>query len=255
VDRTVRIGDREVTRIGLGTNRLRGGRANGSFLTDATGAGLQFIDTAHVYTHGKSERTIGRALAPFADDLVVATKGGYQAGGGRGELRADVEESLERLGVDSIHLYYLHRVHPDLPIEEAMGVLGEYRDSGHIRHVGVSAVSVEQIAAAREVVEIAAVQNAYNLARREHEEVVDYCEREDIVFVPYYPLRGDGPPALTEIAARHDATPSQIKLAWLLRRSPVVAPIPGTLSLDHLNENLAALDIELSDEEFETLGP
>jgi len=251
--RTVRIGDSEVTRIGLGTNRLRSSRANRSFLTDAVAVGLRFIDTAHVYTHGKSERTIGRALAPFADALVVATKGGYQAGGA-GELRADLEQSLERLGVDSIHLYYLHRVHPSLPVEEAMTVLGEYRDGGRIRHIGVSAVTVEQVEAARAVVEIAAVQNAYNLGRREHDDVVDYCDREGIVFVPYYPLRDDGPPALPEIAARHDATPNQIKLAWLLRRSPLIAPIPGTLSLEHLTENLASLEIELSDDEFEELG-
>jgi pyridoxine 4-dehydrogenase len=253
VDRTVRIGDREVTRIGLGTNRLRSTKGNRSFLTAAVAAGLQFIDTAHVYTHGKSERAIGRALAPFGDDLVVATKGGYRAGGGSRELREHVEESLERLGVESIHLYYLHRVHPDLPIEEAMRVLGQYRDSGRIGHIGVSAVSVEQIESARGVVEIAAVQNAYNLADRKHDDVIDYCEREGIVFVPYYPLHGEGSPALAKIAERHGATPNQIKLAWLLRRSVLMAPIPGTLALDHLNENLDALDIELSDEEFEEL--
>jgi pyridoxine 4-dehydrogenase len=254
MDRTVRIGEREVTRIGLGTNRLRNTEENRSFLKAAVAAGLRLIDTAHVYTSGESEQTIGRALASFGDELVVATKGGYEAGGGTERLRAQLEESFERLGVENIYLYYLHRVHPDLPIEEAMSLFTRYGDGGRIGHVGLSAVSVEQIETAREVAEIAAVQNSYNLAERKNDDVIDYCEREGIVFVPYYPLHGDGPPALLEIAERHDATPNQIKLAWLLRRSPVMAPIPGTLSLGHLKENLGAVDIELSDEEFEELG-
>jgi pyridoxine 4-dehydrogenase len=252
--RTVALGDREVTRVGLGTNRLRNTAENRAFLEAAADAGLGFVDTAHVYTSGESERTIGEALAPFGDDLVVATKGGYNEGGGAEKLRSELEQSLESLRVEAIYLYYLHRVHTDLPIDEAMGVLREYRDAGHIRHIGVSAVTVEQVEKAREVVEVAAVQNEYNLAERDDDDVVDYCEGEEIAFVPYYPLHADAPPALGEIAARHDATPNQVKLAWLLRRSPVIAPIPGTLSLGHLRENLGALALELSDEEFAALS-
>jgi aryl-alcohol dehydrogenase-like predicted oxidoreductase len=168
-------------------------------------------------------------------------------------LQAEIEESLRRLGTDSIGLYYLHRVDPDTPIEQSLTAIKEYCDRGKIRHVGISEVSVEQIERARQVVPIAAVQNHYNLTERKHEAVVDHCARENIVFVPFFPLKGDGGRALTEIAARHGATPSQITLAWLLRRSPAMLPIPGTLSLAHLQENLAALEIELTDAEFEEL--
>jgi aryl-alcohol dehydrogenase-like predicted oxidoreductase len=157
------------------------------------------------------------------------------------------------LRTDVIPLYYLHRVHPDTPLEDSLAAIKEYRDRGTIRHVGLSQVGIDQIERAREVVPIAAVQNHYNLSERGYEDVVDHCAREGIVFVPYFPLRGDGGPAVAEIAERHGASPAQITLAWLLRRSPTTLPIPGTLSLGHLEENLAALDIELSEEEFETL--
>ena len=184
----------------------------------------------------------------------MATKGGYRPGEGRAEvLRAQIEQSLHSLRTDTIALYYLHRVDPETPLEESLATIKEYVERGAIRHVGVSEVSVDQIERARTVVPITAVQNHYNLSERRHEDVVDYCEREGIVFVPYFPLRGDAGPALHEIAERHGATPSQITLAWLLRRSPVMLPIPGTLSIGHLRENLAALDIELSDAEFEAL--
>jgi pyridoxine 4-dehydrogenase len=252
--RTVTLGDREITRIGLGTNRLTNTPENREFLKSAAATELNLIDTAHVYTSGDSEEAIGEALAPFGDDLVVATKGGYHAGGGAEELHAQLEQSFERLGVDTITLYYLHRVHDDLPIADAMAIFKRYRDAGRIGHVGLSEVSVEQIEQAREMVAVAAVQNQYNLAERKWDEVVDYCAAEGIVFVPFYPLRPEGPPALDEIAEAHGATPNQVKLAWLLRRARVVAPIPGTLSLDHLKENFAALDLELSDEEFERLS-
>ena len=243
-----------LVRIGLGTNRLTDTLENRSFLQAAVHTDLNFIDTAHLYTGGESEPTIGAALAPFADDLVVGTKGGYNAGGGLEGLRAELEESFERLRVETIPLYYPHRVHPDLEVEQAMGLLKEYRDAGRITHIGLSDVTVEQIERARSVVPVAVVQNEYSLAERKHDDVVDYCDEHGIVFVPFFPLHGEDPPAMAEIAERHGATPGQIRLAWLLKRSPIVVPIPGTLSLEHLKENLAALEIELSDDEFQTLA-
>ena len=253
--KTASIGDRDVARIGLGTNRLRHTRENVAFIKAAVGAGLQMIDTAHLYTGGESEETIGEALSPFPEHIVVATKGGF-GGAGRGRpevLRAEIEESLRRLRTDILYLYYLHRVDPLTPIEESLGAIKEYRDRGHIRFVGVSEVTVEQLERARSVVPIAAVQNEYNLSQRRYDAVVDYCTREKIPFVPFYPLGAAAGPALQEIARRHRATPQQVMLAWLLRRSPMMRPIPGTLSLDHLQQNLAALKIELTDAEFGSL--
>lgn len=251
----LRLGDTEVPRIGLGTNRLRNTPENIAFLNEAVAAGLRHIDTAHLYTGGESEAVIGAAFSPVPDGLVIATKGGYNPGEGRPEvLRAQIEESLRRLRTDSIELFYLHRVDPETPLEEGVGVIKEYRDGGKIRHVGISQVGIDQIERARAVVPIAAVQNHYNLSERRYEDVVDHCAAEGIVFVPFFPLRGDGGRALAEIAERHNATRVQITLAWLLKRSPAMLPIPGTLSLEHLKENLAALEIELSDHEFEALG-
>jgi pyridoxine 4-dehydrogenase len=252
--RTLTVAGTEVTRIGLGTNRLTSTPGHHAFLREAVETGLALIDTAHVYTGGDSERAIGEALSPAPDGLVVATKGGYSGKGSPGALRAQIEQSLESLRTDAIDLYYLHRVDPQTPLEVSLGTIAEYREAGKIREVGISAVDVEQIEAARQVVPIAAVQNHYNVAERGSDEVVDYCEENGIVFVPYYPLKGDEPPALAEIARGHDATPAQIALAWLLRRSPAMLPIPGTLSAGHLRENLGALDIELDDGEFEALG-
>ena len=250
----LRLGDTELTRIGLGTNRLKNTPENVSFIREAIDAGVGLIDTAHVYSSGESEQTIGAALSPVPEGRVVATKGGYQPGTGRPDaLRSQIEESLRRLRTQTIDLYYLHRVDPETPLEDSLGAIKEYRDAGKIRHVGISEVGIEQIEQARDVVPIAAVQNEYNLSERKYDDVVDYCAREDIVFVPFYPLHADAP-AADEIASSHDATPTQIVLAWLLRRSPTMLPIPGTLSLDHLRENLGALDIELTGEEFEALG-
>jgi pyridoxine 4-dehydrogenase len=250
--RTSRLGDTEVARIGLGTNRLTNTPEHVAFVKEAVAAGVSLIDTAHTYTGGESEATIGAALSPIPDGCVVATKGGWN--GARAEvLRAEIEESLRRLGTDSIALYYLHRVDPETPIEESLAVVKEYRDSGKIRQVAVSNVRVEEIERARQVVPIAAVQNRFSLIERTHDDVVDYCAREGVAFVAYFPLRGAGGPALADIAERHGATQEQIALAWLLKRSPTVLPIPGTLSVAHLKENLAALDIELSDAEFHAL--
>jgi pyridoxine 4-dehydrogenase len=251
--RTLTVAGREVARIGLGTNRLTPTPENHAFLREAVEAGLGMIDTAHVYTGGDSERTIGEALSAKDEDLVVATKGAYSGSGSPEELRAQIDQSLESLRTDPIDLYYLHRVHRETGLEESLGAIADYREAGKIKEVGISAVSVEQVEAARKVVPIAAVQNHYNLTERSSDEVVDYCEENGIVFVPYYPLKFDGSPTLTEIARSHDAAPAQIALAWLLRRSPVMLPIPGTLSIEHLRENLGALEIELADEEFEAL--
>jgi aryl-alcohol dehydrogenase-like predicted oxidoreductase len=250
----LRLGARTLTRIGLGTNRLTETPKNVEFVREAACTGVNMIDTAHTYTKGESEETIGRALSPIPEGCVVATKGGYGVAEARPEaLRAQIEESLRRLRSQRIALYYLHRLHSDVPLEQSLAVLAEYRDAGKIEHVGVSEASVEQVERARAVVAIDAVQNHYNLTERRHEEVVDYCAAAGIIFVPFFPLRGRRPPELAEIASRHQATPAQITLAWLLRRSPTMLPIPGTLSLAHLRENLGAFEIELTESEFQAL--
>ena len=248
------LGGTTLTRIGLGTNRLTNTPQNVEFVREALAAGVNMIDTAHIYTGGESEATLGEAVSAGAPDRVVATKGGFSAEEADPDaLRAQIAESLRRLRSERIDLYYLHRIHAEVPLEQTMSVLAEQHDAGRIGHVGISEVSVEQIERARAIVPIEAVQNHYNLTERRHEEVVDYCAGAGIIFVPYFPLRGGGPPELDEIATRHGATPSQIILAWLLRRSPAMLPIPGTLSLAHLRENLGALEIVLTDAEFQTL--
>jgi aryl-alcohol dehydrogenase-like predicted oxidoreductase len=220
----------DVPRVGLGTNRLKTTPEHVAFVREAVSAGVRHIDTAHLYSGGDSERAIGEALgdgAAAGEGVLVATKGGYRAGEGRPEvLRSQIEQSLRSLRTKAIGLYYLHRVDPETPLEESLGEIKDHVDRGAIRHVGISEVGVEQIERARQVVDIAAVQNRYNVADRGHDDVVDYCEREGLAFVPYFPLGGDGDP--------------EEQLAWLLRRSPVILPIPGTLSIDHLRDNLAA---------------
>jgi len=251
----MKVGDVEVGRIGLGTNRLTRTPANVAFIKAAIAAGVRMIDTAHLYTDGQSEETIGTALSPMPEGCVVATKGGF-GGAGRGRpevLRAEIEESLRRLRTDRIALYYLHRVDPQTPLEESLGTIREHVDKGVIRHVGISQVDIDQVERARRIVPIVAVQNQYNLTERGSDAVIDYCAAEGILFVPFFPLRGDGGAALAAIAKRHRATSRQIVLAWLLRRSPAMLPIPGTLSLEHLKENLAAEKIQLTDAEFESL--
>jgi len=252
---TLKLGDdTEVARIGLGTNRLTDTGVNVAFVQDAVTVGVTHIDTAYSYTQGDSEKTIGDALSRIDGAVTVATKGGYQRGEGHPEvLRTQIEQSLRCLHTETIALYYLHRVDPETPLEVSLAEIKEYRDRGRIKHVGLSEVSVEQIERARKIVPIASVQNHYNLSERRWEDVVDYCAREGIVFVPFFPLRGEGGRPLAEIAKRHGATPEQITLAWLLRRSPTMLPIPGTLSLEHLRENLAAADVELTDAEVDAL--
>ncbi len=252
----MKLGDYDVERIGLGTNRLTHTPGHVEFIKAAVAAGVQLIDSAHSYTGGQSEETIGEALSPVPEGVVVATKGGI-GGAGRGRpevLHAEIEQSLRSLRTKKIALYYLHRVDPETPLEASLAAIREHVDRGEIQHVGVSEMTVQQIERARKVVDVAAVQNHYNLEERKYDDVVDYCAAEGIVFVPFFPLRAEGKPAVRDIARRHKATPSQIKLAWLLRRSPVMLPIPGTLTMEHLRENLAALDIELTDAEFSALA-
>jgi pyridoxine 4-dehydrogenase len=250
---TLRIGDTEVPRIGLGTNRLQDTADHAAFVRDAVAAGIRHIDTARLYSQGRSEAAIGAALGSGRPDgVVVATKGGYHDGR-PATIAREIEESLRQLRCDHIDLYYLHRVHDDVAIEDSLEAIVRERDRGRIAHIGVSNVDLAQLARARAVTEIAAVQNHYNLAHREHDDVLDLCGAEGIAFVPYFPLR-DETPALRDVAARHDATPAQVALAWLLHRSPAMLPIPGTLSIEHVRENLAALELELSDDDIAALG-
>jgi pyridoxine 4-dehydrogenase len=250
----VNLCDIELTRIGLGTNRLTNTQRNQALVRAAVDAGVNFIDTAHLYTDGESEQTIGAALGAPHDGVVVATKGGYR-NGHPDVLRAEFEESLERLGTDRVDLYYLHRVDAAVELETSLEAIKEYRAAGQIREVGLSSVSVAQVERARQVLPIAAVQNHFNLNERAGgEDVIDYCTEQGMLFVPYYPLQGKPSPVLEQIAQRHGATPTQITLAWLLKRSPVVLPIPGTLRLEHVRENLGALDVKLTDEDFKALA-
>jgi len=252
----LRFGNVEVGRIGLGTNRLRDTNDHVSFIRAAADAGVQMIDTAHLYTGGESEKAIGRALSTSRPDVVIATKGGY-GGAGRGRpevLRAEIEQSLVSLRTERIALYYLHRVDPETPIEESLGAIKEYIDRGAIDRVGVSKVDIPLIERARKVVPIAAVQNEYNIDERDSDDVVDYCAREGIIFVPYYPLHVEARRGLRETVRRHQATPRQVMLAWLLKRSAAMLPIPGTLSLAHLEENIAALSLDLSGSEFDAIA-
>src|SRR5215210_1699728 len=247
------LGDIPMRRIGLGTNRLTNTPESVAFIREAVEAGINMIDTAYVYTRGESEAAIGSALSPIPEGCVLATKGGYDSG--RPDvLQRQIEESMRRLRTDRIGLYYLHRLDPETPLEESLATIEDFRRTGSVGYVGLSNVGVEQIERARAVTPIAAVQNHFNLSERQHDQVVDYCAEEGIVFVPYFPLRGEARPEVAEIAQHHGATPAQAMLAWLLRRSTTMLPIPGSLSIDHVRENLAALELELTDREFETLA-
>lgn len=254
---SVSLGGRRVARIGLGTNRLKNTPESVAFIRAAVDAGVQMIDTAHLYTKGESEQAIGRALSPAPDGVIVATKGGHFGYGSPGTpevLQREIEQSLKSLQTERIALYYLHRVDPNVPIEESLGAIKEYVDRGQIEQVGISEVDIPTIERARKVVPIAAVQNHYNLEERKYDDVVDYCEREQIAFLPFFPLKAEPSGAVKEIAKRHHATTAQVMLAWLLARSPAMLPIPGTLSLEHLKENLAATTLELSSAEIGQLG-
>jgi aryl-alcohol dehydrogenase-like predicted oxidoreductase len=264
-------GDLTVNRLGYGAMRITGDGIWGEpkdpakarkVLQRALELGVNFIDTADSYGPEVSERLIAEALHPYPDGLVIATKGGLTRSGpgqwapvGRAEyLRQCVEMSLRRLRVDCIDLYQLHRIDPKVPAEESLGALKKLQQAGKIRHVGLSEVSVEQIESARKILPIVSVQNEYNLANRKSEKVLDYCEKEGLGFIPWFPVAaGDlaKPGGVLDAAAkRHGATVAQLALAWLLHRSPVMLPIPGTSSEEHLEENVGAASVELSAEEW-----
>jgi pyridoxine 4-dehydrogenase len=267
-------GDLRVNRLGFGAMRITGKGIWGepenpeearAVLKRAVELGINLIDTADSYCPHVSERLIGETLHPYPEDLVIATKGGLLRDG-PGQWRRDArpehlreacEGSLKRLKLDCIDLYQLHRIDPRVPAEEPLGALAELREEGKIRHIGLSEVSVEQIQRAQQIVPIISVQNRYNFTDRDSEDVLDFCEREGIGFIPWFPLatgdlaRPGGP--LDEIATRYGASPGQVALAWLLWRSPVILPIPGTSSVEHLVENVAAASLELDEEEFAEL--
>ncbi len=260
-------GDMGVRRMGFGAMRITGegiwgdppdiGQAMAT-LRRVLELGVNFIDTASSYGPEVSERLIAEALYPYPDDLVIATKGGLvRPGPGRWEpdgrpehLRAACENSLRLLRLDQIPLYQLHRPDPRVPLEESLGALVQLKDEGKIRHIGISNVSEEQLRTAQRITPVVSVQNRYNVADRASEPVLDVCELEQITFLPWAPIQQAGSsPAVAEAAKRHDATPRQIVLAWLLARSPQMLPIPGTGSPEHAEANIAAASIELSSDE------
>ena len=254
-------GDLVVNRMGFGAMRVRGA-AGVDVLRRAVELGVDFLDTADIYGPEASELLIAEALHPYPDGLVIATKGGIRYEGreereydGRPEyIRAACDRSLKRLRLERIDLYQYHRVDPQVPIEESMGAFSELRAEGKIRHVGVSNVSVEKLERARSVVPVVSVQNRYSVLDRRNEDVLERCERDGIAFLPWYPLAAG---ALTDrldaVAAAHRATRAQVALAWLLQRSPVMLPIPGTSSRAHLEENVAAAALRLADDELRAL--
>ena len=263
--------DLPVHRLGFGAMRITGDGVWGppkdrkealAVLRRAIELGVNLIDTAESYGPHVSEDLIAEALHPYPNDLVIATKGGLDRPGpgqwtpnGKPEhLREELDGSLRRLRLARIDLWQLHRIDPAVPEEKQFETIQKFVREGKIRHVGLSEVTVEQIERARRFFAVVSVQNKYNLADREWENVLDHCERENIGFIPWFPLQtgklaSDGG-SLADVAKQHRATPAQVALAWLLKRSPVMLPIPGTSKVKHLDENMAAVTIELSDEEF-----
>jgi pyridoxine 4-dehydrogenase len=267
-------GDLEVNRLGYGTMQLTGEGVWGepddhdeaiAVLKRAARAGVNFIDTADSYGPEVAERLIHEALHPYSDDLVIATKAGLTRPGpgdwqpvGRPEyLRQQCELSLRRLGVETHDLFQLHRIDAKVPVAEQVGELAELQQEGKIRHIGLSEVDVDQLEEAQKTATIASVQNLFNLTARDAEPLLDHCEANDIAFIPWFPLatgkllEHGGP--LADIAKETGAEPSQLALAWLLKRSPVMLPIPGTSSVAHLDQNLGAAGLELTDEQFAAL--
>jgi pyridoxine 4-dehydrogenase len=267
-------GDLTVNRMGYGAMRITGDGIWGEpkdsegakkVLRRAVEAGVNFIDTADAYGPDVSERLIGEALSPYAKGVVIATKGGLTRQGpngwlpvGRPEyLHQQVEMSLRRLKVERIDLWQLHRIDPKVPVEESLGVIKKLQEQGKIRHVGLSEVKPSEIDRARKVVDIVSVQNLYNLGDRQHEDVVDYCTKHNLAFIPWFPVASGklakSGSKLDAAAKAHGATVSQLSLAWLLQRSPVILPIPGTTSVEHLEENIGASDVKLSAAEWEAI--
>lgn len=267
-------GDLKVNRLGYGSMQLTGKGVWGEpkdpdeavrVLQRAVELGVNFIDTADSYGPFVAEQLIRKALHPYRDDLIIATKAGLTRSGpndwrpvGRPEyLRQQAELSLRHLGLERIDLFQLHRIDPQVPLEDQLGELEKLRQEGKIRHIGLSEVSVDELHEASKITKIASVQNLYNLSTRKAEALLEEAEKHDIAFIPWFPLatgklaREGGP--LDEISKRLDAKPAQVALAWLLRRSPVILPIPGTSTVAHLDENIEAAHLQLSDEDFETL--
>jgi len=267
-------GDLAVNRLGFGAMRITGEGVWGEpkdantakkVLQRAVELGVNFIDTADSYGPEVSERLIGEALAPYAPGVVIATKAGLTRQGpnkwlpvGRPEyLVQQVEMSLRRLKLERIDLWQLHRIDAKVPVEESLGAIKKLQAEGKIRHVGLSEVTPAEIDRARKTVEIVSVQNRYNIGDRAHEDVVDYCTKHNIAFIPWFPVAAGklAQPGgkLDAVAKKHGATVSQLSLAWLLRRSPVMLPIPGTSSVAHLEENVAAVEVDLSDGEWQEI--
>jgi len=268
-------GELPVHRLGFGAMRVTGPMVWGppedrsaaiELVRRAVALGVDFIDTADSYGPGVSEEILAEALYPYPNGLVIGTKAGQSRPSaaewtplGRPEyLRQQAELSLRRLRLDCIDLFTLHRIDPKVPAAEQFGALKRLQDEGKIRHIGLSEVTVEEIEEAKTIIDVVSVQNLYNLTERHYDDVLDYCERERIAFVPWKPIaRGEHADAhgpVAAVAAELEATPAQTALAWLLRRSPVVVPIPGTSSIAHLEENAGAARVELSDEQFERLA-
>lgn len=267
-------GELEVHRLGFGAMRITGKGIWGEpadregakkVLKRAVELGVDFIDTADAYGPAVSEILIGEALAPYRADTVIATKGGLTRQGpdrwlpvGRPEyLTQQVEMSLRHLKLEKIALWQLHRIDPKVPVEESLGAAKKLQQQGKIGLIGLSEVSVAEIEQARKTAEIVSVQNEYNLGNRKSEAVLDYCEKHNIAFIPWFPVAAGklAQPGgvLDNIAKKHDVTVAQLSLAWLLHRSPVMLPIPGTSSVDHLEENLKAADLTLSDAEWQEI--
>jgi pyridoxine 4-dehydrogenase len=275
VQRTFKIGgDMEVNRLGFGAMRITGPGIWGEprnrneakqVLQRAVGLGVNFIDTADSYGPQVSESLIGEALSPYSKGLVIATKGGLTRQGpdiwkavGRPEyLEQQVHMSLRWLKTDVIDLWQLHRIDPKVPVEESLEPIARLQKEGKIRHIGLSEVKPHEIDQARKVVKIVSVQNMYNVGERQHEDVLQYCEKHNLAFIPWFPVAAgklaQSGGALDTIAHRHGATVSQISLAWLLHRSPVMLPIPGTSSVAHLEENMMAADVKLTDAEMKEI--
>lgn len=268
-------GDLTVNRLGYGAMRITGKGIWGdpkdpdearAVLRRAIELGINLIDTADSYGPFVSENLIAETLSPYPADLVIATKGGLTRQGpdvwtpvGRAEyLKQCVEMSLRRLKLEAIDLYQLHRIDPKVPADESLGALKEMQDAGKIRHIGLSEVSIDEIKHAQTIIEVVTVQNLYNLSERKSADVLDFCEQNNIGFIPWFPMDGGDlikpGGTLDQAAKKHGATVAQLALAWLLKRSPVMLPIPGTSSVAHLEENIGAVNIQLSDEEFEALS-
>ncbi|WP_346622312.1 aldo/keto reductase [Blastococcus montanus] len=267
-------GDLPVHRLGYGAMQITGPGVWGepvdragalAVVRSAIEQGVDFIDTADSYGPQVSEQIIAEAAFPYPDGLVIATKAGLTRTGpgvwppcGRPEyLTQQAELSLRNLKVDRIDLMQLHRIDPQVPLADQLGAFKELQDQGKVRHIGVSEVSVDELKAAREIVDVVSVQNLYNLTNRQSQDVLDYATAEGIAFIPWFPIAtGDlaAPHSpVADIARELDATPSQVALAWLLQKSPVILPIPGTKSVDHLTENLGAARLTLSDEDMARL--